>query len=220
MIRRAGGYKLTFDLHRAPGLWAWPMLLVFAWSGVGLALPSVERPVMRVLGASVSFAPPPRAQPLMAPPIGRRRAIALGTRLLDRIGTRRGFVVERPTMLGYDSIGGVYALYARTSLDAVDDGGRTVLWLDAVSGRPLHLDDPIGAKSADRVMSWMTMLHTAEVFGAPYRIFVSLLGLLVTTLSVTGISIWMRKRNARLTAKKSPKSGWLPRRKNRAGHGE
>lgn len=38
---KAGAYRLNFDLHRAGGLWVWPMLLIFAWSSVMLNLPSV-----------------------------------------------------------------------------------------------------------------------------------------------------------------------------------
>lgn len=198
--RHARGHKLNFDLHRASGLWLWPLLLVFAWSGVALTLPQVERPVMRLFGKSERYAPPQRPQPLTAPPIGRREAIALGMRELETIGARRGFAVDRPAMLGYDEGSGTYLLYARTGLDAVHEGGRTTLTLDAVSGRPLHWDDPIGATGADRVETWFEMLHMAAVFGLPYRIFVSVLGLAVTVLSVTGVLIWMKKRSARLAA--------------------
>jgi uncharacterized iron-regulated membrane protein len=199
MVRRhARGYKLHFDLHRASGLWLWPLLLVFAWSGVALTLPQVERPVMHLFGASDHYAPPLRAQPLAAPPIDRQQALALGMRELRTIGARRGFTVGAPAMLGYDAGSGTYTLYARTSLDAVDEGGRTMLWIDATSGRPLHWDDPVGATGADRLSTWLQMLHMAEVFGLPYRIFVSVLGIAVTMLSVTGVLIWLRKRSARL----------------------
>lgn len=39
-------YKLNFDLHRAGGLWIWPILLVFAWSSVSFNFPQVYVPVM------------------------------------------------------------------------------------------------------------------------------------------------------------------------------
>ena len=60
--------------------------------------------------------------------------------------------------------------------------------------------DPVGRTGTDRVSTWLQMLHMAGVFGLPYRIFVSLLGLAVTMLSVTGVLIWLRKRSARLAA--------------------
>jgi uncharacterized iron-regulated membrane protein len=46
----ASRYKLNFDLHRAGGLWIWPVLLVFAISSVSFNLPQVYGPVMRALG--------------------------------------------------------------------------------------------------------------------------------------------------------------------------
>ncbi|HEY8065407.1 MAG TPA: PepSY-associated TM helix domain-containing protein [Methylosinus sp.] len=47
LIKRKGGfYRLNFDLHRASGLWLWPMLFVFAWSSVGFNMPSVYNWVM------------------------------------------------------------------------------------------------------------------------------------------------------------------------------
>ncbi|MBA2933160.1 PepSY domain-containing protein [Sphingomonas sp. CGMCC 1.13654] len=198
--RHVRGHKLNFDLHRATGLWLWPLLLVFAWSGVALTLPQVERPVMQIFGASDRYVPPQRPQPLADPPIDRREAIAIGLRELRTIGMRRSFTVSQPAMLGYDAGSGAYALYTRTSLDAVHAGGRTILWLDAASGHPLHWDDPIGRTGADRLETWFEMLHMADVFGLPYRIFVSTLGLAVTTLSVTGVLIWLKKRSARLAA--------------------
>ena len=32
----AASYRVNFDLHRAGGLWLWPLLFVFAWSSVEL----------------------------------------------------------------------------------------------------------------------------------------------------------------------------------------
>lgn len=40
-------------------------------------------------------------------------------------------------------------------------------------------------------------LHTAMVFGLPMQIFVSVMGLIVVTLSVTGVVIWLKKRQGR-----------------------
>jgi uncharacterized iron-regulated membrane protein len=40
----------------------------------------------------------------------------------------------------------------------------------------------------------------ADVFGLPYRIFVCVLGLIITMLSVTGVYIWWKKHKARIHA--------------------
>lgn len=41
-------------------------------------------------------------------------------------------------------------------------------------------------------------MHTANVFGLPYKIFVCVVGFVVAMLSVTGICIWRKKRAARV----------------------
>ncbi len=197
-IRRAGGYKLVFDLHRAGALWLWPMLFVFAWSAVALLLPQVEQPVMRIFGAEQAYQPPALARPLAAPPVVMRDAIQRGTAAFGQIGARQGFAVERMTGISYDPASGLYRLMARTSLDASDAAGLTTLWLDGRTGRAVRFDPPQGRTSADAFVTWTEYLHMADVFGLPYRILVSLFGFAVTMLTVTGVLIWTRKRSARL----------------------
>ncbi len=53
----------------------------------------------------------------------------------------------------------------------------------------------------DTFSNWLGALHMAHVFGLPYRIFASLLGLVVVMLSVTGVLIWRRKQQGRSLAK-------------------
>lgn len=207
--RRVRGYKLTFDLHRAGGLWLWPVMLVFAWSGVGFSLPQVHVPVMHLLGATDEVPLPVLATPLDTPPIALRAAVATGARLLRAEAARRGFAVERPHYISYDAGSGLYRYDARTSLDVVDAGGRTTLWFSAVDGRLVRFAAPLAGSAADKTSRWFAMLHMAQVFGLPYRIFVSALGLAVAGLSVTGVLIWTRKRSARLLAKRRPSA--IPR---------
>ena len=46
---RANFARPNFDLHRAGGLWLWPLLFVFAWFSVMLGLGGVYYPVMKHL---------------------------------------------------------------------------------------------------------------------------------------------------------------------------
>jgi uncharacterized iron-regulated membrane protein len=53
---RASTYRINFDLHRAGGLWLWPMLLVFAWSSVFFNLNEVYMSATRL---ALDIEPPP-----------------------------------------------------------------------------------------------------------------------------------------------------------------
>ena len=74
--------------------------------------------------------------------------------------------------------------------------------LFARDGRLVSFQGALGENATDATMRWFYLLHMARVFGVPYRVFVSLLGLAVVALSVTGVTIWMKKRAARILGKK------------------
>lgn len=61
---------------------------------------------------------------------------------------------------------------------------------------PLSTVLPRGQYAGNTLTQWLVALHEANVFGLPYRIFVSLLGLTIVMLSVTGIVICWKKRKA------------------------
>jgi uncharacterized iron-regulated membrane protein len=59
-----------------------------------------------------------------------------------------------------------------------------------------------GTEGAGEVITrWQICLHIADVFGLPYQIFVCVLGLVITLLSVTGVYIWWKKSRARKFSK-------------------
>jgi uncharacterized iron-regulated membrane protein len=59
------------------------------------------------------------------------------------------------------------------------------------------LDQPTGEHTGNTVESWLHALHMARVFGRPYQVLVSLLGMATAVLSWTGVYIWNVKRKAR-----------------------
>ncbi|WP_081586939.1 PepSY domain-containing protein [Alloalcanivorax dieselolei] len=86
---------------------------------------------------------------------------------------------------------------ARTGSDVNQRFGETWVYVDATTGAPLGHYLPTGEASGNTVTTWLTTLHIAAVGGLPYRIVVTLLGLVVAVLSVTGVIIWGRKWRAR-----------------------
>jgi len=201
---KAGAYRLNFDLHRAGGLWVWPMLFIFAWSSVMLNLPAVYEPVTRAL-----FDYPPRSENDMgtsphSPPMDFRAALATGERLMAGLAAQQGFSVERAVMLYRMS--GAYAYLVKSDRDMRDRLGQTLVTFSADTGALISQDLPTGEHSGNTVTRWLRALHMADVFGLPYRIFVCALGLVITMLSVTGVYIWWKKRKARRFHARSPQA--------------
>jgi uncharacterized iron-regulated membrane protein len=95
---------------------------------------------------------------------------------------------------------GVYVLVAYSSGD-FGKGGGTYVAFDANTG-DLKAWSGSGGDGAGQIISrWLYWLHMAAVFGPPMQIFVCIMGLLITMLSVTGVTIWWKKRRARKFSK-------------------
>lgn len=198
---RGGPHKLTFDLHRAGGLWIWPMLLVFAWSGVFFNLTPVYRPVMGLFGyQGLEEGIRPPDGPRWSPRLDFPHAQAIGEALARQEMARRGLTVDpsRETGLLHRPDAGVYAYIFSSSADMRLTGGRSLVIFDSDDGEVLKVVVPQGQNGANTLTEWLSALHMADVWGLPWRLAVSAMGLLVTMLSVTGVMIWARKRSARL----------------------
>jgi uncharacterized iron-regulated membrane protein len=201
LVRWSGGEtKLTFDLHRAGALWIWPLLFVFAWSGVMFNLREVYDPVMRLFGAEkLQDGLTTLAQPKYQPQLDFAAAAARGRELATTEGAQRGLTLDadRLSALSYRPAVGAYVYYFSTDRDFTDRGGRSLVVFDGDSGELRKLLLPQGANGANTFTEWMIALHMGRVWGLPYRVAVTAIGLIVTLLSVTGVLIWMRKRQAR-----------------------
>lgn len=191
--RNRGGTVLAHDLHRASGLWIWPLMLAFAWSAVAFNLDQVHTPVQRFLGAEGLYRPVANPAPTPGEPMSWEDAEATGARLMAQQAARGGFTIHEPEALSLNPYAQAIGYYARTSLDDPSEHGSTVVWFDQVSGRPIAFRHPYGSTAADAVDKVVRMLHTADGFGWPYRIFVSLFGLLTAVMAIAGVLLWLRR---------------------------
>lgn len=197
-IRTAqGALPFTYDLHRATGLWLWPVMLAFAWSAVAFNLDAVHAPVQRFLGAQGLYGPVANSAPAEGEPMTPEQAVDHGAALMAREATRRGFDIYAPQALSLNKAASAMGYYARTSLDGTADQGSTVVWFDQVSGRFLEFRNPYGATRADALDKTVRMLHTADLFGWPYKIFVSAFGVLTAAMAIAGCIMWIRRTTRR-----------------------
>lgn len=202
-IRRSGaGYKLNFDLHRAGGLWVWGVILVIAFTSFSLNLyREVFFPAMSLV-SSVTPGPfetrpvSPLNKPV-EPAIDLANAIALAQERAQEQAW------ERP-------LGGVFyarnmGFYSVAFFHPGADhgsGGMEIanMYFDGADGRYLGDYLPWRGTAADVFVQLQFPLHSGRIFGFTGRVLMSLMGLMVAMLSVTGIVIWVRKRRSRLHA--------------------
>ncbi|WP_043337826.1 PepSY-associated TM helix domain-containing protein [Belnapia moabensis] len=198
---KAGGsaYRTTFDIHRAFSLWTWALLLVLAFTAFSLNLyREVFLPVMSQV-STLSPTPFSERSPAalhapVAPRLTREEAVAIGAAEAER----RGWA-EPPGSVSYALQYGVYTL--RFFQPGDDHGaagvGPAAIYLDGQDGRVLGELKPWHGTAADIFVQAQFPVHSGRILGVPGRIIISVMGLVVAVLSVTGVVIWWRKQAAR-----------------------
>lgn len=189
-IRRgAAGHKRVFDLHRAVGLWLFPVTLTLAATGVYFnwsddVLMAIDR--VSPLTKRPDQVATALAQPLDRPPVSVDQALALaGTATVDS--------------LAYNPDKGIYWLRLFDPRD-IDSNGNRWLFVDARSGAVIGDRHFSEGSAGDIVVAWQFPLHSGKAFGWPGRIAIFLAGIALCMFVVTGLMIWWRKRSARRQA--------------------
>jgi len=91
--------------------------------------------------------------------------------------------------------------------DEHGDGGlgNASLFFEGKDGARARARVPGKGNAGDIFLQAQFPLHSGRILGLPGRIMISITGLLVAMLSVTGVIVWQKKRAAR--KKMSAKSG-------------
>lgn len=199
---RSGGYKLNFDLHRAGALWVWGVLFILAFTSFSLNLyREVFYPVMSQLS---QVTPGPFET---RTPTSPDQPIASVMSYAGIINQARSEAVTRgwPEPAGSVFHSGEFGVYGVSFFFPGGDhgsGGMGVktLYLDSQDGHLIGDKVPWQGTAADVFVQLQFPLHSGRILGLPGRILMSVMGLMVAMLSITGIIIWLRKRRARLLA--------------------
>lgn len=199
---RAGGYKLNFDLHRAGGLWVWLIIIVVSFTSFSLNLyREVFYPVMSQISTTTpgpyeTIKPAPWGS-FIQPQIGFAQAIEIARAEGVRLG------LEHPP--GGIWYGGDFPFYNISFFDPSNEMGAmgmglSNIYVSADNGEVLGNYRPWHGTAADVFVQLQLPLHSGRILGLPGRIMMSIMGVMVVMLSVTGIVIWERKRRARRAA--------------------
>lgn len=197
---REGGARLNFDLHRSGGVWIWLLLLVLAITSVSMNLDTqVTRPVVSWFS---TLSPSPFAS---RTPVAPEKVIEPVVNPMQVIRNAQAEAARR----GWKAPAGAYFYSPEYQVAGVGffdarnehgDGGLGNPWLyfDSQTGVPVGADVPGEGTAGDIFMQAQFPLHSGRIIGVPGRIVISIMGLVVAMLSVTGVVIWVRKRRARV----------------------
>lgn len=197
---KAGGHRLTFDLHRSGAMWVYLLVLMLAITSVSMNL---NREVMRPLVSLFSeLSPSPfasRTPTALDKPIEPQVAAASVIALAQAEAARRGWQAPAGGLFLSPEFG-VWGVGFYEAENSHGDGGLGNPWLyfDSRSGAPAGDAVPGTGSAGDIFMQSMFPLHSGRIIGVTGRALMSVMGVVVATLCVTGVLIWARKRRARV----------------------
>lgn len=206
MVRwRSGGYKLNFDLHRAGGLWVWAIIIVISFTSFSLNL---YREVFYPVMSQISKTTPGPYETIKPAPFGSfiepKISFASAIAIARAEGQRQGFEFA-PGGIWY---GGDFPFYNISFFDPADEMGTggmgmSNIYVSADNGEVLGMYRPWHGSAADVFVQLQLPLHSGRILGMTGRIMMSIMGVFVVMLAITGIVIWERKRRARKATARS-----------------
>ena len=203
MIKRgASSYRLNLDLHRAFGLWLWAMLFIIAFTSMSMNLGNeVVRPILNTISKLTPDAFDDRAPAPLNKPITPAVNFAGAIDTAKAEAVRRGWT-EPVGGAYYGQQYGIYAIQFYAPGDEHGSGGlgNKMLFIDGTNGGLAGGRVPWEGTAADVFMQLQFPLHSGRIAGIPGRILLSVMGLVVAMLALTGIVIWFKKRQARLSS--------------------
>ncbi|CAA2140810.1 PepSY domain-containing protein [Hyphomicrobium sp. ghe19] len=195
----ASAYRLNFDIHRAFGLWAWLLLLILAFTSISMNLG--EEVVRPALGKIFTLTPDVADSRTMAPidkPIPAQMSFASILNIAPEEAAKKSWQEPLGSTF-YNQLTGIYSVSFFEVGEEHGNGGLEpkTLYFDGNTGQLLGDSVPWAGTAADIFMQLQFPLHSGRIAGLPGRIALSIMGLVVAALSLTGIVIWFKKRLAR-----------------------
>lgn len=199
--RGANTWRLNFDLHRASGLWLWPLLIVLALTSVAMNLNrEIFTPIVGLFGTvtpspfdwlPTHHAAPPQPKPSWDQAVEAARRHA--TPAHRDMPLRSIYFAE--DLQAFEVI-----LMEPGDHNTALRLNRETVFVHAATGQRLAATSYDQSTRADKFLAWQYPLHSGQIGGLAGRIVVCILGLAVCALSITGVLIWLLKRRARLGA--------------------
>lgn len=184
------GLRRVYDLHRAPGLWLFPVTLTLAITGLCLTWQEETRdvvglvsPVSERLHYEFPDVIPPRH------PISVDQALA-------RVRRAGGREIDSVQLLPRK---GIYAIRVFDDRD-LDGIGRLWIYVTMIDGRIVTSRHDNGESGGDHFFAWQYPLHSGKAFGFASRLAILVGGLATAILCVTGLCLLLLRITPRRTS--------------------
>lgn len=186
---RGGAARVTADLHNVLGIYFLPLLLILSITGVVLVF---YMPVQTAI-YKWTKTPPFPSDPTVTPPrVGTAR---LSVEQMTAIA-ERALPDAHPTALTYpqkpDQPFGCAMEFTLTGFSNYAE-----VFVDPYTGRVLQVNDERHATAGARIMRVLCNLHFGWWGGPITKSLYTIAGILPTAFSITGLLIYLRKRQAR-----------------------
>lgn len=199
MIKTKGSaYRVNFDIHRAFSLWTWAILFILAFTSFSLnfrreAFLPLLSTVSEVTSSPFDTRSPHSRHNILEPRIGFEEVMASGR----AEAKSRGWDMPVGSIAYSPSFDLYRVFFFRPGERPAEAGiGPARLYFDAQDGRNIGVWQPWKGTLADIFAQEQFPLHSGRIIGLPGRVLISAMGLVIATLSITGVVIWYRKRGA------------------------
>ena len=184
---RAGAFRLNYDLHKTTGVYLLPLFIVLAVTGIEIVWHDpFETAVAAVL--PVRADPDPVSQPGPGK-ISIDEAASIGQSVFPDSRMARLYLPA--------SAAATWRVTFMHPEEWWNEYGASTVYIDQYDGEVLEVWDARDLPAGSTLLTWMFPLHNGDALGLPGRILVFLSGLLMTGLFVTGIYMWLKKRQPR-----------------------
>ncbi|MCX7293142.1 PepSY-associated TM helix domain-containing protein [Janthinobacterium sp.] len=180
--------RFNYTLHKAAGFFAAPVLAVIAFSGIYFNLPQLVVPLVDLVSTVPDTAKLNNVQQDGAL-LDAGAAMAAAQLLYPQARVSR-IVLPAKKDQPYD-------IRVRQPDEIAHGDGATRITLDARSGLPLRIRDPLTASYGERFLGWQFPLHSGQAFGVAGRSFITLFGLMPLLFMLTGTLVWWKRQRGR-----------------------
>ena len=179
--RTARGLRFHRELHGMLGIWMYVVFIAVSFSGMAISWPQL----MGIPNVGANARPAPVVEPLAdASPIGADAAVALVKAAAPDMVLRNVMVPQRRAIEQGQPI--TVSFFAHGAVNAT-------AYVDPLRARVLEVRDPSG-----NVMAWQRPIHQG-LLGPVWRFLVFLSGFLPAIFVLTGVVMWLKKRQSRLS---------------------